>query len=420
MMRPYYGFISHHAYINSSSLMYIKQLVGTSRPDIVDEYELCFSSIVGSGKCVSYASGRMAFYDLMRIIGIGHGDEIILPGATCSVMVNAVLRVGAVPVFSDIDENTYGSSSFAIESLISPNTKLIVAQHSFGIPCDIDKIITIASKHDIFLLEDCALTLGSMLDGTVVGNFGDAALFSTDHSKPLNTITGGLIYTRDEMLAANLLSSRDTYDELPKQKQKALWYRFKLEKLFCNPQHYGKLGFIDLLYSVLLKLRLIVQPFLTNDYSSSVIKYSDYSYPSKIPSFLAQIGIYELERWKKTAIMRKDLFYKIKETLVAKGLREDLPVSYFDNRREICPLRFVWHRGSASTFRDQIKHSLNISWIWFRKPIVATVEPLSNFGYIDGDCPLSERVGKDIMNIPCNISQNDMQLLLNTIKGIEV
>lgn len=174
---PYFGFVQGHAYLEPDKLQQISQLVGVKDDALVADFERHFAKLVGPGQAVSYAAARMGFYELMRLEGIGKGDEVILLGATCAVMVNAVLRTGATPVFSDINLDTFGSSRSTIEVCVTPQTRMIVAQHSFGIPCEIEPIVNLAKERNIFLLEDCALTLGSKVNGIVVGNFGDAALF---------------------------------------------------------------------------------------------------------------------------------------------------------------------------------------------------------------------------------------------------
>ncbi|MBI4936664.1 MAG: DegT/DnrJ/EryC1/StrS family aminotransferase, partial [Nitrosomonadales bacterium] len=161
------------------------------------EFEERFAGLVGAGSACSFASGRMAFYAFMKALGIGKGDEVILTAFTCSVMPNAVMKLGARPIYADMDRNTFGSSSSAIQNAITSRTRLIVAQHSFGIPCDIDLIVNLAKERGIFVVEDCAITLDSSLKGIKVGNWGDAAIFSTDHSKPLNTVIGGMLYTQN-------------------------------------------------------------------------------------------------------------------------------------------------------------------------------------------------------------------------------
>ena len=177
---PYFGFVQGHIYLLKEELSEIKGYVGKYSESTIVEFENRYGGLIGSGQAISFAAGRMGFFALMRVLGVKPGEEIILQGATCSVMVNAILRVGATPVYADIDLNTFGSCAQAIEKVITPKTRMIVAQHSFGIPCDIKPIVELAQSKKVFLLEDCALTLGSKVDGKKVGNFGDAALFSTD------------------------------------------------------------------------------------------------------------------------------------------------------------------------------------------------------------------------------------------------
>ena len=93
-------------------------------------------------------------------------------------MVNAVLRGGASPVYADIDPETFALNSKGNQKVLTSQTKMIVAQHSFGIPTDIQPIVELAQAKNIFLLEDCALTLGSKLNNVVCGNFGTATLFN--------------------------------------------------------------------------------------------------------------------------------------------------------------------------------------------------------------------------------------------------
>ena len=165
-------------------------------------------------------------------------------------MVNAILRCGATPVYSDIDSNTFGSSSHSIKECLTIRTKMVVAQHSFGIPCEIDLISDICKKKSVFLLEDCALALGSKLHNINVGTFGDAALFSTDHSKPLNTITGGLIYTNNVSIYNKLLTMQYQSNNLSIEKQKAIWKRFVLERRYAQPGRFRMLYFIDFIHKV--------------------------------------------------------------------------------------------------------------------------------------------------------------------------
>ena len=408
--KPYFGFVQGHDYISQQSIDNIKALVGSSEVATVNSFEREFAALVGQGQAVSFASGRMGFYVLMKILDIGPGNEVILLGSTCSVMVNAVIRIGAIPVFSDIDQDTFGSSSEHIMKCITPLTRMIVAQHSFGIPCEIIPIVDIARSHNIFLLEDCAISLGSGINGVSVGNFGDAAIFSTDHSKPINTLTGGLVYTCNHVLFKKLLTFQENVFELPLEKQRALWKRFKIERSYCNPVKYGRLFFIDLIMSVKKKLLNVTQPFLDLDFQSSTSK--GYPYPAKLPAFLALIGLHEIKRWPLVREERKSILTMLLNVAQNSEVEQFLPNAYFNKQLSIVPLRFVWTQQDGAIMRERLSDFVHIAWTWFMKPIIATAEPLERFGYIKGTCPISEQVGVGMVNLPCNLSLSDAKNLV--------
>jgi dTDP-4-amino-4,6-dideoxygalactose transaminase len=411
---PYFGFVQGHAHIRATALRQIKMLVGKQKPDVIEAFETQFAELVGNGQAITYASARMGFYDLMRILGIGDGDEVILPGATCAVMANAILRVGATPVYSDIDPDTLGSKLESIELCVTPQTKMIVAQHSFGIPCNIQPIVKFANKKGIFLLEDCALAIGSKAAGVTVGNFGDAALFSTDHSKPINTIIGGLLYTRNIELALRLRESQSSYPELPKTMQQALWRRFLLEREYCLPKRYGRLGLIDLATTIGRKLLSVSGPFLLDD--SSAKPSSTYPYPAKLPTFLAALGLIEIERWPRVAVERMALLNRLIEEVCNSRTSIYLPTAYSDKSLQIVPLRFVWFQEDGAIVRESIRHFVHVSWTWFMQPVIATSEPLENLGYCSGSCPVSEHIGSRMVNLPCNISLDDAKELISNFR----
>lgn len=413
---PYYGFIEGHSYLDSDQITKIRRLVGRNDEALVLEFEQQFQNLVGLGEAVSYASARMGFFELMRLLEIGPGDEVILLGSTCAVMVNAVIRVGATPVFSDIDNATFGSSCKSIEACITSYTRMIVAQHSFGIPCDIQPIVKLAKANNIFLLEDCALTLGSKVEDTVVGNFGDAALFSTDHSKPLNTLTGGLIYTLNSTLARNLRLSRSNVPDFSIDRQHSLFNRLLLEAFYSSPSRYGRIGLVEIFTSLWKKVTREEGDLLIND--SGILAHDHYPYPARLPAFLAAIGLLECQRWKQVSINRKNSFRRIYEAISTTKHGPFLPEAYRNDELDIVPLRFVWSEPNAPYFRNLIRNFIHVEWTWFMSPIIATNEPLHNFGYCSGACPMSEYLGPNMVNIPCTIDQHDVDLLLSLLRKV--
>ena len=155
---PYFGFIQGHIHLNKLKIRKLKSFINRHDSKIIMKYEKQFSNLIGKGFCISYASARMGFYEIMEALNITENDEVIILGSTCSVMINAILRRKAIPIFSDIDPETFGSDYKSIKEKINSRTRLIVAQHSFGIPCNIKPIVRLAKQKKIFLIEDCALT----------------------------------------------------------------------------------------------------------------------------------------------------------------------------------------------------------------------------------------------------------------------
>ena len=396
LKNPYFGFVQGHYTYDENELINIENLINTSDAEIISDFEHKFSKIIGDGYSVSFASARMGFYALLKSLNVGQDDEIIIQGATCAVMVNAVFRVGAKPVYSDIDPKTFGSSAMEIAKSITSRTKMIVAQHSFGIPCDIEEIVELANSKGIFLLEDCAITLSSKINNIVCGNFGDAAIFSTDHSKPINLLIGGLVYTRKQNLYRKLILIKNSSSDLSKQKKIAIWNQILFERKYFVPDMYGK---SQLKFSINKRKKSYITPFLDTD-NSSIIK-SNYPYPAKLPSFLALMGIREIDNWSNTVILRRKILNDFLD-IISKLNQNDFSI-YFDKNREIIPLRIAWAPKNGYKIRQKLSSFIDISWTWFLRPIVATDEPLINFGYNMNDCPVSEYICKDIINIPCNI-----------------
>ena len=410
--KKYYGFSLGHSYLGSNQIKDLYGLLHSKNNKPVNLFEETFAKEIGDGKCVSFAAGRMGFFALMKLLGIGNGDEVILLGHTCSVMPNAVLRIGATPIFSDIDPNTIGSSALEIEKKITIKTKMIVAQHSFGIPCDIEPIIKLSRSKNIFLLEDCALTFGSKIQGIQVGNFGDASLFSIDSYKPLNAIAGGIIYTRNSELHLLLKCSQNSSGNFTAKMQEMIWKKFLFENKYFNPDNYRK-SFMQHKLKWLFSSN--VTSYLTDDYGKNAS--TSYPYPAKLPAFLGQLGILALEYWKEEKNKRKVLLKNFLNIAQQAGLTEYIPKAYYRNNVEIIPLRFVYTHNHAKILMNDMSNNIDIHSFWFKSPIVACNNP-ADFGYNKGDCPNSEKICKEIINWPCVFSKADNNELLNIFNKV--
>ncbi len=165
-----------------------------------EAFEREFAQAVGARFALSVTNGTAALEAALRAAGVSYGDEVIVPPYTFVATATAVLLVGAIPIFADIDSETYCLSPTAAEAAVSPRTKAIIPVHIAGNPADMDSICTIASRHGLTVIEDACQAHGARWGGNLTGSLGDLACFSFQSSKNINSGEGGAITTSDPEL----------------------------------------------------------------------------------------------------------------------------------------------------------------------------------------------------------------------------
>ncbi len=172
----------------------------SSKGKYVTEFENQFARYIGIDYATGVCNGTVALHLALVALGIGPGDEVIVPTLTYIASVNAIAYTGATPVFVDSLEDTWQMDPEDIKKKITSKTKAIMVVHLYGHPCDMDSIMDIAQKNDLFVVEDCAEAFGSLYKGKHVGVFGDIATFSFFGNKTITTGEGGMVVTNDETL----------------------------------------------------------------------------------------------------------------------------------------------------------------------------------------------------------------------------
>lgn len=158
----------------------------------VKSFESEFSKFVGDRECVAVNSGTSALHICLMALGIGPGDEVIVPSFTFAATANVVALVGAKPVFVDIDPKTYNLDPNLILGAINSKTKAILVVHLYGLPAEMKKLQEIAKSHSLLIIEDSAQAHMANIKGQPVGTFGDAAAFSFYPTKNMTTGEGGM------------------------------------------------------------------------------------------------------------------------------------------------------------------------------------------------------------------------------------
>ena len=169
-----------------------------SRAKVVTEFENKWAELIGSKRCLAVVNGTSALYAALVQLGIGGGDEVIVPPYTFIASVAAILQTGAIPVFVDTNPETFQIDTSKIEAKITPRTKAIMPVHILGLPADMIKIMEIARVHDLLVVEDACQAWLAEIDHKKVGTFGNAGCFSFQNSKNIPMGEGGAIVSDDD------------------------------------------------------------------------------------------------------------------------------------------------------------------------------------------------------------------------------
>jgi dTDP-4-amino-4,6-dideoxygalactose transaminase len=184
----------------------------------------------------AFWKGRVALYAVLRALGIGVGDEIVLPGFTCVVVPNAMRLVGATPVYADIEADGYNVDPALAAECVTPRTRALLVQHTFGIPARMRGLVELARRHELLLIEDCAHVIGGEHEGRRLGTFGDAAFFSFQWSKPYTTGLGGMAIARSGAIGDRLADIQREASLPPHAARLRLWAQFHAYRRLFRPR----------------------------------------------------------------------------------------------------------------------------------------------------------------------------------------
>ncbi len=170
----------------------------------VAAFEREFGELVGGRHCVAVNSGTSALQLSLMALGLGPGDEVIVPSFSFAASANAVRLVGATPVFADIEAGSFCLDPDAVAAAITPRTAALMPVHLYGHPAAMDRLVPIAEQHGLAVVEDAAQAHAAALNGTPVGSFGAAGCFSFYPTKNMHSLEGGMVSTGDAELARTL------------------------------------------------------------------------------------------------------------------------------------------------------------------------------------------------------------------------
>ncbi len=199
------------------------------------EFESAIAAYAGCAHAVAVNSGTSALHLALLALGIGEGDEVIVPSFTFIAAANVIRHVRATPVFVDIEPRTLNLSPVRVEAAITSRTRAIMVVHTFGIPAEMDALMDLAKKHNLRIMEDACEAIGAEYKGVKVGTIGDAGAFAFYPNKQITTGEGGIIVTNNSELDATARAlrnqgRRETDDWF---EHSALGYNYRISEINC-------------------------------------------------------------------------------------------------------------------------------------------------------------------------------------------
>ncbi|MCD4832124.1 MAG: DegT/DnrJ/EryC1/StrS family aminotransferase [Anaerohalosphaeraceae bacterium] len=360
-------------------------------------FRVGFASYFNANHAFSFWKARVALYALFKTIGVGPGDEIILPGYTCVMDVNPIKYVGAKPIYVDIEPDTFNMNVELLEEKITPNTKVILAQHTYGYVCDIEKIIEIAEKNNIAVIEDCCLSLGSKYKGRLAGTFGKAAYFSFQWNKPFTTGLGGMAITNDSELADKIKRLCEEQIIQPSFKEKAmLSAQLAVYRTFIYPR---TTALAQSLFRWLTKKGIVVGSSATCEFEPVMMDdfFKGMSYVQ------SKSGIGQLRKLEQNINHRKEMAALYDTLLSEKGWR----VREYDTQAmDPVMVRYPVRITEKEKALEQAASAGVELGSWFECPLHPIETPMTVYDYEMGMCPEAEKAAKEVVNLPLHPRAN--------------
>jgi len=376
--------------------------------NIIEQYQQNFAQFLGVERAFAFWKGRVALYALLRALDVGRGDEVILPGYTCVMNVNPVKYIGAKPVYVDIEPDTFNMNVNLLEEKITNKTKVIIAQHTYGYPCEMDTIMKIAQSGGVCVLEDCCLALGSKYKGRMVGTFGRAGYFSSQWNKPYTTGLGGMVITSEPELAKRIQTMQANETCSPSGREVfMLRMQLMIYRLFIYPR---TTALAQSLFRYLTKKGAVVGSSSTSEFEP--VKADDFF--KSISTVQAHSGIRQLGKIDENIAHRRKMAQLYDELLAAKDWK---PSKDGRNWTEPVLVRYpVRIAEKDEALARAAKAGIELG-SWFECPLHPIETPLASYDYEPGMCPEAEKASREVVNLPLHsrVSEKTAERTVNFI-----
>lgn len=389
--------------LSKEDFLIVKKAIKNNRimvgPDI-KEFENLFATYIGTRHAIAVSSARAGLVLVLKALNLQRGDEVILPAYTFHMIPAIIKSMGLKPVFIDVRIDTYNIDTSLIEEKITSRTKLILATHILGQPCEIDKIMDLSKRYNIKVIEDCAHSCGAEYETKKVGSFSEAGIFSFGIGKILNCFGGGIITCSDDKFRDKLLYLLKDYSDFPKQDLGKDIFKCALFYLFTHHKIFPYSG-----YLILRVLDLFGSHKSNNIINEPIKLYKQFpsNYYKKFTNLQAMVGIHQLNYLddKINAIIKNAEIYDNE----LGGLR-DLAIPYVASKAKHV---YLYYHILVKN-REELRRRLLKNGIDTKIDDIAVCPELGIFSESGTKYQIAKEISMTSLDLPCyyNLSDKDV------------
>ena len=370
-------------------------------------FEAAFAERVGRRWGFGFLAGRVGLYGILQGLDIGPGDEVLLQVPTHVVVANAIRYVGARPAFVDCSLETFNLDLDAAEARVTPRTRAIVVQHTFGVPVDMDRVGAFAERHGIAVIEDCVHALGASYGGRPIGSFGQASFFSTEETKTISTTMGGMAVTDEPGLADRLRAFQASCSAPPASLVARYVLKLAAYHVLTEPHLHRA---TRAAYEGLGRRNPLPGPTVAAERAGR----RPPGYARRLGNAQAVLGLRQLRRLDANVAHRRRIAEIYRSGLSDAGVAGPRA----PDRAEPAFVRYpVWVAD-----RDDAVARLRpraVAGTWFNSVLGESSDPAA-VGYERGSCPRAEAAARHLVNLPTHlrVSVDDAERLVELIRPL--
>ena len=385
----------------------------------VKELENEFKEYLGVKYAVSFNSGRSSFFAILKSlnlptrVGTEQGSGVLLQAFTCNAVPNPILWAELEPVYVDCSTDDFNIDISDLKAKINVKSRVVVVQHTFGQPCNMDEVRAVCGANNLILIEDCAHSLGAEFDGLKLGANSKAAFFSFSRDKIISSVYGGIAVTNDDVMGKRL-------EELQKDfgKPSRYWtFQQIIHPILLNYIILPIYNFLDLgkIFLVLSQWFHVLSKAVS--WQEKRGQRPDY-FPKALPNALATMALNQFNKLDKFNKHREKVANYYYDNL--KGTKFELPKKFPGRKNAF--LRFTVKHSKAHEIIYEAWHKQNILLgDWYTTPIAPFDTVIDEMRYKAGSCKNAEYLAKRTLNLPThiNISKKDAERIVGFLKSID-